>query len=260
MIDENKVYEFNIFNLSGQDARWEAVLEAFLASCTQPKNNDPSLATNLPLHRPDLHENARDSAPRPMRDTLNELFWKGKRFFRRGRYQQPGYQHQARADRWYPNHGKYGRPPSVNQHVIKVGQCLSQILGVDESLNDCQRGNFFYPAGGYREWHTNQFDIHGWRLYLVHTEPDNCAVFRYVDPHTRTVHSCSDYTGCMRMFKVRGGRNKLWHSIVSDGNRWSLGYVISDDTASKLVELFNPESLVVPVTDTPACPEHIDHI
>ncbi len=74
-------------------------------------------------------------------------------------------------------------------------------------------GNFFYPKGAYREWHTNVFDPHGWRLYLVHTNPSGCSAFRYIHPHTDMAVQCHDFDGCLRLFKV-GSDPLLWHSVV----------------------------------------------
>ena len=36
-------------------------------------------------------------------------------------------------------------------------------------------GQFFYPPGGFRTWHTNVWDGLGWRGYIVHVDKDNMS-------------------------------------------------------------------------------------
>ena len=124
-------------------------------------------------------------------------------------------------------------------------------------------GNFHYPHMGYREWHTNRFDPWGWRLYIVHTDPSGCGMFRFQEPQShhklqsgmghiegqqeqgskpspspRQIHTRIDHDGSIRLFRVRGGQDALWHSICSEGgDRWSLGFAISDKAAQALLSM-----------------------
>lgn len=178
---------------------------------------------------------------------------------------------------WFPRGGKYQRITTQNADIYKASLTLSAILG--NRLYHQVRGNFYYPPGGYREWHTNQYDAHGWRLYLVHTRrrgecPDGeerdfpvynangdhdsdgypsmllerdatdtrrnaqgaCAFFRYVHPQSREVLTLPDFDGCLRLFYVgTGPAALLWHAVYSEEERWSLGYILSDQAAEALI-------------------------
>lgn len=72
---------------------------------------------------------------------------------------------------------------------------------------------------------------------MVHCEPSDCSSFRYVDPHTGEVVTSKDYDGCLRLFNIRGGKDAIWHAVVSEGHRWSLGVLLSDRGASKLASM-----------------------
>ena len=99
---------------------------------------------------------------------------------------------------------------------------------------------------GYREWHTNRYDPWGWRLYLVHTNPSGCGSFRFQEPVShrqfdkeRQIHTRVDHDGAIRLFRVQGGEDALWHSICSEGgDRFSLGFIISNESAQHMLDLY----------------------
>jgi hypothetical protein len=240
------VYEFLITDLIASDERWGQVWEEFLQSCTVPQQP-------LPHHSLQEYQRNRFSPPQIFSDTVREIWLKIRRRAihrpRRGRRDaRPiggGEGHQDDEEGWYPSDGKYCRQQGHNAHTATALRVLNQIFREDIPP---QRGNFYYPSQGYREWHTNQFDRHGWRLYLVHTEPSGCALFRYKNRLNREergrqegeeqeVVDCRDEDGVARLFEVRGGQEALWHCIVSEGHRWSLGVILSDRAAQRLIEM-----------------------
>jgi hypothetical protein len=214
------VYELYLKDLQFLDQKWSLFSHFFLKSCTKPENNV------LPNHSNSTYLRAKNGEPRKILDTSHEFMSKSASFCRKINAN----------DDWSASNGKFQRDRASNHDVIMANRYLNSILNTP--LDNHQRGNFYYPPQGYREWHTNQFDVHGWRLYVVHTVPDGCAQFNYVDPQTGEVKTCIDSSGCLRLFKVGSGDQKLWHSIVSEGDRWSLGYVINEETANTLIELY----------------------
>lgn len=90
------------------------------------------------------------------------------------------------------------------------------------------KGLFYYPPGGFREWHTNMHDDTSWRLYYIHTTESNKSWFRYVPRGTSETVVLSDKTGHFNMFKLRKEKKDLvWHSVYSDTHRFSVGFKIS---------------------------------
>lgn len=85
-------------------------------------------------------------------------------------------------------------------------------------------GFFWYPSGGFREWHTNAYNRYGWRLYLVWVEEENKSGFSFIHPNTKELKYIPDKRGYINMFKVGTSKNTmLWHNVRSDTNRFSIG-------------------------------------
>lgn len=85
-------------------------------------------------------------------------------------------------------------------------------------------GLFYYPPGGYAEWHTNRYDIIGWRFYYVKTTEPGRSWFRYKHAINDTIHIAPDGDEHYNMFYLEGDDDKLvWHSVYSDTNRFSIG-------------------------------------
>jgi hypothetical protein len=174
---------------------------------------------------------AKIESPSPLIDTLRELKSKISSALSPARRRR-----HPHSNGWTVSGGKYSRQPLLDPSQALVTNVLCDILSL-VALR--QRGNFYYPKGAYREWHTNRFDVHGWRMYAVHTVPSGCAVFRYLDKSSGEVKDCVDIDGCVRLFRVTGslmqGERPLWHSISSDGDRWSMGYLLPDVVAQRLL-------------------------
>ncbi len=134
---------------------------------------------------------------------------------------------------WQQNNGKFRK--STNSKNITISKEIAEILSPDAADNDIPRptGHLYYPKGGYKEWHTNKFELPGWRLYIIHTKPDKCSSFRYVDHYSNEIVNSKDRNGMARLFKVNDGISEpvLWHAISSDGDRWSFGFYISERSA-----------------------------
>ena len=90
-----------------------------------------------------------------------------------------------------------------------------------------QRGVFWYPKGGYREWHSNfpyniGTDRAGWRIYLVDIEEEGLSGFQYLDEHGSVVH-CADRKGYANIFWLPHDRF-FWHAVFSETDRFSCGF------------------------------------
>lgn len=90
-----------------------------------------------------------------------------------------------------------------------------------------QRGVFWYPKGGYREWHSNfPYNTHtdraGWRIYLVDVEEEGKSGFQYLDEEGNCVH-CADKKGYANIFWLPHDRF-FWHAVFSHTNRFSCGF------------------------------------
>ena len=81
---------------------------------------------------------------------------------------------------------------------------------------------FYYPAGSYREWHTNEGSPQpGWRIYLIKTSTPGKSFFNYLD-HDELVNS-PDQRYTLRVFRFGGGLN-FYHSVTSvAADRFSYG-------------------------------------
>ena len=90
------------------------------------------------------------------------------------------------------------------------------------------RGNFYYPKGSFREWHTNAYHVNGYRMYFIAKGPEE-SYFNYINPDTNQVVNLQDRNEYANIFYVYGTDdwNKMvWHSIYSNTDRFSLGFNI----------------------------------
>ena len=101
------------------------------------------------------------------------------------------------------------------------------------------RGYFFYPGGGCREWHTNQGDQPGWRLYISTTT--GISHFHHWTDGVAVAQP--EHGPVARLFRVgngQAGEPILWHAISAGtpdaaGERWSVGFWVSDEQADRLL-------------------------
>ena len=134
-----------------------------------------------------------------------------------------------------------GHTASPSDQILALLKAASG--GADISGSSIE-GFFYYPRGSFREWHTNERDALGWRMYLVHAERPNCAWFRYRDPHDGKIYTSADKEVTIRIFKIDNRAEPLWHSIESDCDRWSIGtrLNLSDDTIGLMLKYFQAMS------------------
>lgn len=96
-----------------------------------------------------------------------------------------------------------------------------------ESHNVAISGMFYYPPGGYAEWHTNRGDSIGWRLYYIRTSEARKSWFRYKPPGEDKIYLEPDGREQYNIFYLDNHPDKLmWHSVYSDTHRFSIGFHI----------------------------------
>ena len=101
------------------------------------------------------------------------------------------------------------------------------------------KGLFYYPPGGFREWHTNMLDDTSWRLYYIHATEVNKSWFRYVPVGSNETVVVTDRSGYYNMFRLRRKKDELfWHSVYSDTNRFSIGFKIKPSFAYRVIQRF----------------------
>ena len=124
---------------------------------------------------------------------------------------------------WCLKNGKY-------QHLIQ-SRSFPKYHWDKTKLNELEnigvdpRGNFYYPAGGFREWHSNRLDTPGYRVYFVACEKDNKSGLNYIHPVTDTVKTLYDKNETANIFYVNNSKeNAFFHSVFSDTDRFSFGF------------------------------------
>ena len=119
------------------------------------------------------------------------------------------YWSEALGEGWFLNRGKISYPKLAWLSLFE------------------QRGVFWYPKGGFREWHSNypynqKTDFSGWRIYLVDVEEEGKSGFQYLDTNGELVH-CPDRKGHANVFWLPRDRF-FWHAVYSKTNRFSCGF------------------------------------
>ena len=85
-------------------------------------------------------------------------------------------------------------------------------------------GQFWYPPGSFMGWHTNQ-RAPGWRLYVTVASSPGKSFFRYRNPESGAIETSWDRGFDVRLFRV-GDKQPLWHSVYSETDRFSFGFLI----------------------------------
>lgn len=105
-------------------------------------------------------------------------------------------------------------------------------------------GTFYYPPGGFKEWHTNKTsaNVPDWRIYFIYlTDPDTESYFCYINPMTGKFHRMRDKHMSFNMFYLNDKQERLlWHSVKCvTGGRVSFGLKINPYQIPGLVERLN---------------------
>lgn len=106
----------------------------------------------------------------------------------------------------------------------KLGELVKSIFPGEKNLNIVKSGHFLYPPGSHMGWHTNS-GVPGWRIYINYCEEAGNSFIRYRDLDSGEIITLDDNRWNVRVFRIESSR-LLWHSIYSDTNRFSFGYMV----------------------------------
>jgi hypothetical protein len=100
------------------------------------------------------------------------------------------------------------------------------------------RGNFFYPPGGFREWHTNSINP-GWRAYCVFSDESSPSSFNYINPASGSLSIVDDKSDHVNLFRVAtSDHDSLWHSVQSRTWRLSMGFRFNIQISPEEIESY----------------------
>ena len=67
-------------------------------------------------------------------------------------------------------------------------------------------------------------------MYVNYAEEPGRSFFRYRDPDTGKIETSIDREWNFRLFQITPEK-PLWHAVYSDTNRFSLGYMVTEQAA-----------------------------
>jgi len=115
---------------------------------------------------------------------------------------------------------------------LAVSERIRNLFRGEGELLINNSGRFWYPAGGYMGWHTNQ-KAPGWRLYINHAKEPGRSFFRYRDPDSLKIVTSFDQEWNFRLFRI-SPEKVFWHAVYSETDRFSLGYKIEPKSSPRL--------------------------
>lgn len=122
--------------------------------------------------------------------------------------------------------------PATDVDRISDSRFVVLTLNEDPRLVSCQKmigassstNAIVYPKNSVMGWHTNSNNL-GTRVYYTYTKKQ--GIFRYKDPETGLIVDDYDDEGwTCRSFLIQKDQ-PLWHTIWTEGIRFSFGFNIS---------------------------------
>ena len=141
---------------------------------------------------------------------------------------------------------------ALKSGIYGIRQDLAEAIDSPGGMNNS--GNYYYPPGGFREWHTNKCQqtntkhysfgttdpiyessqdckgarsTGGWRGYMVYAEEEGKSWMSVIDGGG-SFRTLMDRSGYVSLFYLPGGEENSWHTIFSQTHRWSIGFRITD--------------------------------
>ncbi len=144
-------------------------------------------------------------------------------------------------NQWYQNGGHLTLRQMLSSKSNKTGrnQWLMRYFDDFDGMNNT--GFFYYPPGAYREWHTNENDLIGYRLYYVQVDKPDASWLYYLMPGSSsldptTIRKVSDKTDHYNLFKITKDP-VLWHAVYSkEAHRFSVGLNVRQSFIETLLE------------------------
>eukprot|EP00282_Hemiselmis_andersenii_P043729 CAMPEP_0172060590 /NCGR_PEP_ID=MMETSP1043-20130122/8035_1 /TAXON_ID=464988 /ORGANISM="Hemiselmis andersenii, Strain CCMP441" /LENGTH=276 /DNA_ID=CAMNT_0012720345 /DNA_START=592 /DNA_END=1422 /DNA_ORIENTATION=- len=126
------------------------------------------------------------------------------------------------------------RIPCVRNLVALIG---SKLRGWIQYKNPevSFRGMYWYPPGGFTEWHTDGHHVEGWRVYFTEVDIEKESYFAFINAIGKSTRVL-DWHGQANMFRLIPGK-PLWHAVVSESaHRFSMGVAVSDSMARSVMK------------------------
>lgn len=111
---------------------------------------------------------------------------------------------------------------------------LMQILG-SKVPGLSVRGWNLYPAGGFREWHTNEQDTPGWRLYFPCLMREGASYFAVKTATLTEPIRVAEPIASINAFRL-SATDLLWHTVYSHVPRISLGVTAPAAVVGRLLD------------------------
>jgi hypothetical protein len=117
--------------------------------------------------------------------------------------------------------------------AASVTRAVSSYFGAS-----CKCTNFvYYPPGAFMGWHTNRYDVRGWRMYLAVVSEPHQSFFRYLHPDTGDLCTIWDATATTVSFFRIDDQLPFWHCVASiNAHRWSLGFSVPEGWLKVILE------------------------
>jgi hypothetical protein len=114
---------------------------------------------------------------------------------------------------------------SLGQEGYIPIELLNKLNNFFDGFSLKQQGMFWQPNPGYMGWHTN-LDSIGLRLYVAIVTESDKSFFRYKNPITKEIITSYDKAGVnFRLFLI-DKTMPLWHCVLTNTDRISLGFRI----------------------------------
>jgi hypothetical protein len=137
-----------------------------------------------------------------------------------------------------PNEKWSFRPGHIafNPAFKRLGR-LNQLLDDFFDFQCKDAGDFLYPPGGFRGWHTNKYDLESWFAFFVDIDQPKGSFFRFIDPETDELITHWDEPGTVNIFRI-SSTDLLWHCIGTENcHRWSQGFTLPDNWKERIHDL-----------------------
>lgn len=146
------------------------------------------------------------------------------------------------ASQWSYRFGKYSRRSFKKRILPSLAFGWKKLFGTEIQEENIS-GFFYYPPGGFREWHTNRWDGCGYRLYLVHTETCTggkksvgSSGMNLIVGYDQERVQIKDTDRTANLFEITK-EPPLWHSVWSNQHRYSLGLKLNAVQAMKIRQM-----------------------
>jgi len=213
--DPNKVYTLHINQIEGLEGLWQDILSL----SKEPPGFDTA------LYQQHINQTYLKRICATLEKPPTDEMWRCERDLNYMHSMERNYP-RSNSNLYKPESAVVKMPDNKTEaEQAAFAAPLKKLLGQEVLV----RGNFFYPPGGFKEWHTNMHHEPGWAMYIVHVEEDHQSWFRYIDPLTKEMVTLWDFNGAVNFFKIDSHR-PFWHCIKSENTRrWSRGFMLPDD-------------------------------